>query len=164
MPSPGLMNETAVEIEMRKQMRERVRRAHRRASARTSATRRARASSACSPRCSSASYEGGRLEMLLPPGKRCSSASTRSGRAGQVSESVLRYQNRELAKADVAFEVLSRYFARQIIDILDATDPADRELREREMRGLEQFFGMDIADKAHGHFVHSSGGTHQRAA
>jgi serine/threonine protein kinase len=65
-----------------------------------------------------------------------------------VSESVLRYQNRELAKADVAFEVLSRYFARQIIDILDATDPADRELREREMRGLEQFFGMDIADKA----------------
>jgi hypothetical protein len=52
-----------------------------------------------------------------------------------VSESVLRYQNREMAKADVAFEVLSRYFARQIIDILDATDPGDRELREREMRG-----------------------------
>jgi hypothetical protein len=44
--------------------------------------------------------------------------------------------------------VLSRYFARQIVDILDATDPGDREIREREMRGLEQFFGMGIADKA----------------
>ena len=70
------------------------------------------------------------------------------GRSGHVSESVVRYQNNEMAKADVAFEVLSRYFARQIIDILDATDPGDRELREKEMRGLEQFFGMGIADKA----------------
>jgi hypothetical protein len=65
-----------------------------------------------------------------------------------VSESVVRYQNNEMAKADVAFEVLSRYFARQIVDILDATDPGDREMRESEMRGLEQFFGMTIADKA----------------
>lgn len=96
-----------------------------------------------------AEFAGGRLEVLLPPGKSLIDRIDALGRSGQVSESVLRYQNRELAKADVAFEVLSRYFARQIIDILDATDPADRELREREMRGLEQFFGMEIADKAH---------------
>ena len=76
-----------------------------------------------------AEYQGGRLEMLLPPGGPLLARIDALGRAGQVSESVLRYQNRELAKADVAFEVLSRYFARQVIDILDATDPADRELR-----------------------------------
>jgi hypothetical protein len=149
MPSPGLMNETAVEIEMRKQMRERV--AARVANlgedfrdcARESISR------MLTEMFVNAEYQGGRLEFLLPPGdgpilERLDSL----GHSGQVSESVLRYQNRELARADVAFEVLSRYFARQIIDILDATDVADRELREKEMRGLEQFFGMDIADKA----------------
>jgi hypothetical protein len=94
-----------------------------------------------------ASYEGGRLEVLLPAGKSQSLIDRIDalGRAGHVSESVVRYQNNEMAKADVAFEVLSRYFARQIVDILDATDPGDREIREREMRGLEQFFGMGIA-------------------
>ncbi len=148
MPSPGLMNETAVEIEMRKQMRERV--AARvaglgedfRDSARESIDR------MLGELFLRAEYQSGRLEMLLPPGDHLLDRIDALGRSGQVSESVLRYQNRELAKADVAFEVLSRYFARQIIDILDATDPTDRELREREMRGLEQFFGMDIADKA----------------
>jgi hypothetical protein len=100
-----------------------------------------------------ATYEGGRLEVLLPvngPGKSPTLIDRIDalGRAGHVSESVVRYQNNEMAKADVAFEVLSRYFARQIVDILDATDPGDREIREREMRGLEQFFGMGIADKA----------------
>jgi hypothetical protein len=95
-----------------------------------------------------ATFDGGRLEMLLPPGKGLVERIDSLGRSGHVSESVVRYQNNEMAKADVAFEVLSRYFARQIIDILDATDPGDRELREKEMRGLEQFFGMGIADKA----------------
>ncbi|MFO0649879.1 MAG: dynamin family protein [Polyangiales bacterium] len=148
MPSPGLMNETAVEIEMRKQMRERV--AARvaglgedfRDSARESIDR------MLGELFLRAEYQGGRLEMLLPPGGPLLDRIDALGRSGQVSEAVLRYQNREIAKADVAFEVLSRYFARQIIDILDATDPTDREIREREMRGLEQFFGMDIADKA----------------
>jgi hypothetical protein len=87
-------------------------------------------------------YDGGRLEMLLPGGKGLVERIDALGRAGHVSESVVRYQNNEMAKADVAFEVLSRYFARQIVDILDATDPGDREMREREMSGLEQFFGM----------------------
>jgi hypothetical protein len=86
----------------------------------------------------------------LPPGKSVIERIDALGRAGQVSESVVRFQNQEMAKADVAFEVLSRYFARQIIEILDATDPGDREIREREMRGLEQFFGMGIVDKAQG--------------
>lgn len=148
MPSPGLMNESAVEIEMRKQMRERC--AARvmgmgedfRDTARESIER------MLGEMFTRAEYQGGRLEMLLPPGQALLARIDAMGRAGQVSESVLRYQNRELAKADVAFEVLSRYFARQVIDILDATDPADRELRERELHGLEQFFGMDIADKA----------------
>jgi hypothetical protein len=150
MPSPGLMNETAVEIEMRKQMRERV--AARiaglgedfRNTARDSVER------MLTEMFVKASYEGGRLEVLLPPGKALIERIDQLGRSGHVSESVVRYQNNEMAKADVAFEVLSRYFARQIVDILDATDPGDREIREREMRGLEQFFGMGIADKAQG--------------
>jgi len=149
MPSPGLMNETAVEIEMRKLMRERC-------AARVAGlgedfrdTARESIERMLHELFVRAEYAGGRLEVLLPPGKTLIERIDVLGRSGQVSESVLRYQNRELAKADVAFEVLSRYFARQIIDILDATDPADRELREREMRGLEQFFGMEIADKAH---------------
>lgn len=149
MPSPGLMNETAVEIEMRKQMRERV--AARvgnlgedfRDSARESITR------MLTEMFVKAEYQGGRLDILLPPGNDpILDRIDVLGRSGQVSESVLRYQNREIARAEVAFEVLSRYFARQIIDILDATDLTDREVREKEMRGLEQFFGMDIADKA----------------
>jgi hypothetical protein len=150
MPSPGLMNETAVEIEMRKQMRERV--AARiaglgedfRNTARESVERLMKVMFV------DASYEGGRLEVLLSPGKTLIERIDALGRSGHVSESVVRYQNQEMAKADVAFEVLSRYFARQIVDILDATDPGDREIREREMRGLEQFFGMGIADKAAG--------------
>ncbi len=156
MPSPGLMNESAVEIEMRKQMRERC--AARvlgmgedfRDTARESIER------MLGEMFVRAEYQGGRLEMLLPPGGPLLARIDALGRAGQVSESVLRYQNRELAKADVAFEVLSRYFARQVIDILDATDPADRELRERELRGLEQFFGMDIADKATRNETHAA--------
>jgi len=150
MPSPGLMNETAVEIEMRKQMRERV--AARiaglgedfRNTARESVERMIKVMFV------DASYEGGRLEVLLAPGKTLVERIDALGRSGHVSESVVRYQNNEMAKADVAFEVLSRYFARQVVDILDATDPGDREMREREMRGLEQFFGMGIADKATG--------------
>ncbi|MFO0587529.1 MAG: dynamin family protein [Polyangiaceae bacterium] len=150
MPSPGLMNETAVEIEMRKQMRERV--AARiaglgedfRNTARESVERMLKVMFV------DANYEGGRLEVLLMPGKTLIERIDALGRSGHVSESVVRYQNNEMAKADVAFEVLSRYFARQIVDILDATDPGDREMREREMRGLEQFFGMGIADKAAG--------------
>jgi hypothetical protein len=150
MPSPGLMNETAVEIEMRKQMRERV--ASRiaglgedfRNTARESVER------MLHEMFVEASYETGKLEVLLPPGDGLIARIDVLGRSGHVSESVVRYQNQEMAKADVAFEVLSRYFARQIVDILDATDPYDREIREREMRGLEQFFGMGIADKAQG--------------
>ena len=150
MPSPGLMNETAVEIEMRKQMRERV--AARiaglgedfRNTARESVERMLKVMFV------EANYEGGRLDVLLGPGKTLVERIDALGRSGHVSESVVRYQNNEMAKADVAFEVLSRYFARQIVDILDATDPGDREIREREMRGLEQFFGMGIADKAAG--------------
>jgi hypothetical protein len=148
MPSPGLMNETAVEIEMRKQMRERV-------AARISGlgedfrnTARESVEKMLTEMFVKAAYEGGRLEVLLPPGKSLIDRIDALGRAGHVSESVVRYQNNEMAKADVAFEVLSRYFARQIVDILDATDPGDREIREREMAGLEQFFGMGIADKA----------------
>ncbi len=156
MPSPGLMNETAVEIEMRKQMRERV--AARiaglgedfRNTARESVERMLKVMFV------EASYEGGRLEVLLGPGKALVERIDALGRSGHVSESVVRYQNNEMAKADVAFEVLSRYFARQIVDILDATDPGDREIREREMRGLEQFFGMGIADKAAGSVTGSS--------
>ncbi|HRI71072.1 MAG TPA: hypothetical protein PK156_42865, partial [Polyangium sp.] len=148
MPSPGLMNETAVEIEMRKQMRERV--ASRiaglgedfRNTARESVER------MLHEMFVEATFEGGRLDFLLPGGKNLIERIDALGRSGHVSESVVRYQNQEMAKADVAFEVLSRYFARQIVDILDATDPGDREMREREMRGLEQFFGMGIADKA----------------
>jgi hypothetical protein len=150
MQNPGLMNETAVEIEVRKQMRERV--AARiaglgedfRNTARESVERMLREMFV------NATYETGRLEVLLPPGKGIVERIDALGRAGHVSESVVRYQNIEMAKADVAFEVLSRYFARQIIEILDATDPGDRDLREREMRGLEQFFGMGIVDKAQG--------------
>jgi hypothetical protein len=148
MPSPGLMNETAVEIEMRKQMRERV-------AARIAGlgedfrnTARESVEKMLTEMFVKATFETGRLEVLLPPGKDLISRIDALGRAGHVSESVVRYQNNEMAKADVAFEVLSRYFARQIVDILDATDPGDREIREREMRGLEQFFGMGIADKA----------------
>lgn len=148
MPSPGLMNETAVEIEMRKQMRERV--ASRiaglgedfRNTARESVER------MLHEMFVEANFEGGKLDFLLPAGKGLIERIDALGRSGHVSESVVRYQNNEMAKADVAFEVLSRYFARQIVDILDATDPGDREMREREMRGLEQFFGMGIADKA----------------
>lgn len=148
MPSPGLMNETAVEIEMRKLMRERC-------AARVAGlgedfrdTARDSIERMLAEMFVNAESAGGRLETLLPPGRALLDRIDALGRAGSVSESVLRYQSRELAKADVAFEVLSRYFARQIIDILDATDPADRDLREREMRGLEQFFGMDITDRA----------------
>jgi hypothetical protein len=154
MPSPGLMNETAVEIEMRKQMRERV-------AARIAGlgedfrnTARESVERMLGEMFVKASYEGGRLEVLLPPGKGLIERIDALGRSGHVSESVVRYQNNEMAKADVAFEVLSRYFARQIVDILDATDPGDREIREREMRGLEQFFGMGIADK-----VQAAGGS-----
>jgi hypothetical protein len=148
MPSPGLMNETAVEIEMRKQMRERV--AARMAGLGEDFRNTARESveRMLSEMFVKASYEGGRLEVLLPPGKALIERIDALGRSGHVSESVVRYQNHEMAKADVAFEVLSRYFARQIVDILDATDPGDRDIREREMQGLEQFFGMGIADKA----------------
>ena len=148
MPSPGLMNETAVEIEVRKQMRERV-------GARIAGlgedfrnTARESVEKMLTEMFVHATFDGGRLEMLLPGGKGLVERIDTLGRSGHVSESVVRYQNNEMAKADVAFEVLSRYFARQIIDILDATDPGDRELREKEMRGLEQFFGMGIADKA----------------
>jgi hypothetical protein len=148
MPSPGLMNETAVEIEMRKQMRERV-------AARIAGlgedfrnTARESVERMLSEMFVKASFESGRLEVLLPAGKNLTERIDALGRSGHVSESVVRYQNNEMAKADVAFEVLSRYFARQIVDILDATDPFDRDIREREMQGLEQFFGMGIADKA----------------
>jgi hypothetical protein len=148
MPSPGLMNETAVEIEMRKQMRERV-------AARIAGlgedfrnTARESVERMLKEMFVEAAFEGGKLEVLLPPGDGIVVRIDALGRSGHVSESVVRYQNNEMAKADVAFEVLSRYFARQIIDILDATDPGDREMREREMRGLEQFFGMGIVDKA----------------
>lgn len=148
MPSPGLMNETAVEIEMRKQMRERV-------AARIAGlgedfrnTARESVERMLHEMFVEASFEGGRLDLLLPPGKSLIERIDALGRSGHVSESVVRYQNNEMAKADVAFEVLSRYFARQIVDILDATDVGDREIREREMSGLEQFFGMGIADKA----------------
>lgn len=148
MPSPGLMNETAVEIEMRKQMRERV-------AARIAGlgedfrnTARESVERMLTEMFVKASYESGRLDVLLPPGKALIERIDALGRSGHVSESVVRYQNNEMAKADVAFEVLSRYFARQIVDILDATDPGDRDIREREMQGLEQFFGMGIADKA----------------
>jgi hypothetical protein len=148
MPSPGLMNETAVEIEMRKQMRERV--AARMAGLGEDFRNTARESveRMLTEMFVKASYETGRLEVLLPPGKALIDRIDALGRSGHVSESVVRYQNHEMAKADVAFEVLSRYFARQIVDILDATDPGDRDIREREMQGLEQFFGMGIADKA----------------
>ena len=150
MKNPGLMNETAVEIEMRKQMRERV--AARIAGLGEDFRNTARESIEKMLRemFVGATFEGGRLEVLLPPGKSLIERVDALGRGGQVSESVVRFQNIEMAKADVAFEVLSRYFARQIIEILDATDPGDRELREREMRGLEQFFGMGIVDKAQG--------------
>src|SRR6185437_14592364 len=148
MPSPGLMNETAVEIAMRKQMRERV-------AARIAGmgedfrnTARESVEKMLNEMFVKASYETGRLEVLLPTGKTLIDRIDALGRAGHVSESVVRYQNNEMAKADVAFEVLSRYFARQIVDILDATDPGDREIREREMQGLEQFFGMGIASTA----------------
>jgi hypothetical protein len=148
MPSPGLMNETAVEIEMRKQMRERV-------AARIAGlgedfrnTARERVERMLNEMFVKSYYEGGKLEILLPSGKSLIDRIDGLGRSGHVSESVVRYQNNEMAKADVAFEVLSRYFARQIIDILDATDPGDRDIREKEMRGLEQFFGMTIVDKA----------------
>jgi hypothetical protein len=150
MPSPGLMNETAVEIEMRKQMRERVGAKivglgeDFRNTARDSVERMLREMFIESV------YEGGRLEVLLPPGSNALVERIDTlGRSGHVSESVVRFQNNEMAKADVAFEVLSRYFARQVIDILDATDPGDRDLRERELQGLEQFFGMGIVDGAH---------------
>lgn len=147
MPSPGLMNETAVEIEMRKLMKERC--ASRVAGLGEDFRDTARESieKMLTELFVRAEYAGGRLEVLLPPGQRLLDRIDALGRSGQVSESVVRYQSRELAKADVAFEVLSRYFARQIIDILDATDAADREIREREMRGLEQFFGIDISDR-----------------
>jgi hypothetical protein len=150
MKNPGLMNETAVEIEMRKQMRERV--AARIAGLGEDFRNTARESieRMLKDMFIGATYEGGRLDVLLPPGKSLIERVEALGRGGQVSESVVRFQNLEMAKADVAFEVLSRYFARQIIEILDATDPGDREIREREMRGLEQFFGMGIVDKATG--------------
>lgn len=148
MPNPGLMNETAVEIEMRKQMRERV-------GARIAGlgedfknTARESIERMLGEMFIKASFEGGRLEVLLPAGKSLIDRIDNLGRSGHVSESVVRYQNMEMAKAEVAFEVLSRYFARQIIDIIDATDAGDREIREKEMRGLEQFFGMGIADRA----------------
>jgi hypothetical protein len=142
MPSPGLMNETAVEIEMRKQMRERVAAKIAGLGEDFRNTSRESVERMLTEMFSEAHYDGGRLEMLLPGGKTLVDRIDALGRSGHVSESVVRYQNNEMAKADVAFEVLSRYFARQIIDILDATDPGDRDLREREMSGLEQFFGM----------------------
>ncbi len=158
MPSPGLMNETAVEIEMRKQMRERV-------AARIAGlgedfrnTARESVEKMLHEMFVQASFDGGRLEILLGPGKSLIDRIDTLGRSGHVSESVVRYQNNEMAKADVAFEVLSRYFARQIVDILDATDQGDRDIREREMAGLEQFFGMTIADKAQGTSVSGSPG------
>ncbi|MEZ4393019.1 MAG: dynamin family protein [Polyangiales bacterium] len=148
MHSPGLMNETAVEMEMRKLMRERSAARMTGLGADFRDTARESIERLLGEMFTRAEHMNGRLEMLLPPGNTLLERIDALGRSGHVSESVLRHQRQELAKADVAFEVLSRYFARQIIDILDATDPADREVREREMRGLEQFFGMDIADKA----------------
>jgi tRNA U34 5-carboxymethylaminomethyl modifying GTPase MnmE/TrmE len=145
MPSPGLMNETAVEIEMRKQMRERVAAKIAGLGEDFRNTARESVERMLKEMFVESSYDGGRLEMLLMPGKTLVERIDALGRAGQVSESVVRYQNNEMAKADVAFEVLSRYFARQIVDILDATDPGDRDMREREMAGLEQFFGMATA-------------------
>ncbi|MBK6514061.1 MAG: dynamin family protein [Polyangiaceae bacterium] len=142
MPSPGLMNETAVEIEMRKQMRERVAAKIAGLGEDFRNTARESVERMLTEMFVESSYDGGRLEMLLPGGKSLVERIDALGRAGHVSESVVRYQNNEMAKADVAFEVLSRYFARQIVDILDATDPGDRDMREREMAGLEQFFGM----------------------
>lgn len=142
MPSPGLMNETAVEIEMRKQMRERVAAKIAGLGEDFRNTARDSVERMLTEMFVEANYDGGRLEMLLGGGKTLVDRIDTLGRSGHVSESVVRYQNNEMAKADVAFEVLSRYFARQIIDILDATDPGDREMREREMSGLEQFFGM----------------------
>ncbi|MCC6525710.1 MAG: dynamin family protein [Polyangiaceae bacterium] len=142
MPSPGLMNETAVEIEMRKQMRERVAAKIAGLGEDFRNTARESVERMLYEMFVESSYDGGRLEMLLPPGKSLVERIDALGRAGHVSESVVRYQNNEMAKADVAFEVLSRYFARQIVDILDATDAGDRDMREREMAGLEQFFGM----------------------
>ncbi|MDP3274520.1 MAG: dynamin family protein [Deltaproteobacteria bacterium] len=145
--SPGLMNETSVEIQMRNRMRERTAAKITglgedfRSSARESIER------MLQEMFLHASYDGGKLELLLPTGQSMLERIERLGRSGHVSESVLRYQNRELARADVAFEVLARYFARQIIDILDATDERDREIRERELAGLEQFFGLQISDK-----------------
>ncbi|MFO0618195.1 MAG: dynamin family protein [Polyangiaceae bacterium] len=146
MPSPGLMNETAVEIEMRKQMRERVAAKIAGLGEDFRNTARESVERMLQEMFIESSYDGGRLEMLLSPGKTLVERIDALGRAGHVSESVVRYQNNEMAKADVAFEVLSRYFARQIVDILDATDPGDRDLREREMSGLEQFFGMAQRD------------------
>ena len=148
MPNPGLMNETAVEIEMRKQMRERVGAKIAGLGEDFRNTARDSIERMLQEMFAKASYEGGRLEVLLPPGKTLVERIDGLGRSGHVSESVVRYQNMEMAKADVAFEVLSRYFARQIIDILDATDPGDRDIREKEMQGLEQFFGMTITDRA----------------
>ncbi|RYE95017.1 MAG: hypothetical protein EOO75_00405 [Myxococcales bacterium] len=162
MKNPGLMNETAVEIEMRKQMRERV--AARIAGLGEDFRNTARESieRMLKEMFVGATFDGGRLEVLLPPGKTLIDRVDALGRGGQVSESVVRFQNIEMAKADVAFEVLSRYFARQIIEILDATDPGDREIREREMRGLEQFFGMGIVDKAQGVGTGAVGAIRQR--
>lgn len=147
MPNPGLMNETAVEIEMRKQMRERVGAKIAGLGEDFRNTARESIERMLQEMFVKASYEGGRLEVLLGPGKTLVDRIDTLGRSGHVSESVVRYQNMEMAKADVAFEVLSRYFARQIIDILDATDAGDREIREKEMQGLEQFFGMSIAER-----------------
>ena len=146
MPSPGLMNETAVEIEMRKQMRERVAAKIAGLGEDFRNTARDSVERMLTEMFVEATYDGGRLEMLLGGGKNLVERIDTLGRSGHVSESVVRYQNNEMAKADVAFEVLSRYFARQIIDILDATDPGDRDMREREMSGLEQFFGMAQQD------------------
>ncbi|MFO0659819.1 MAG: dynamin family protein [Polyangiaceae bacterium] len=148
MPSPGLMNETRVEIEMRQQMSERVAAKIAGLGEDFRSTARESVERMLKEIFVNATYDGGRLEVLLTPGKTLIDRIDALGRAGHVSESVVRYQNNEMAKADVAFEVLSRYFARQIIDILEATDAGDREIREREMRGLEQFFGMSIVDKA----------------
>ena len=48
-----------------------------------------------------ATFAGGRLELLLPGGKGLIERIDSLGRSGHVSESFVRYQNNEMAKADV---------------------------------------------------------------
>ncbi|MCL2823277.1 MAG: dynamin family protein [Polyangiaceae bacterium] len=146
--APGLKNETQVETLMRAKMRERVNRKIASLGEDFRSTARESIEHMLNEMFIKASYEGGRLELLLPPGKSLIDRIDILGRSGHVSERAVQSQKEEMEKADVAFEVLSRYFARQIIGILDASDSGDREIREKELQGLEQFFGVGIADRA----------------